>query len=90
MFDVNQFTIIGKYIKLESHRDKVFLFIKINDNKIIKFVISKGIQKQLAPFCLKNETMAIKGYISSDSRNIILLYATKLFFSANVSPMMLW
>lgn len=80
MFDVNQFTIIGKYINLESHRDKVFLFIKITDNKIIKFVINKGIHDKLASFVLNDKTIAIKGYISSDSRNTILLYATKLFF----------
>lgn len=80
MFDINQFTIIGKYTKLESHRDKVFLFIKITDNKIIKFVINKGIHEKLSAFDLNDEIMAIKGYISSDSRNTIMLYATKLFF----------
>ena len=80
MFDVNQFTIIGKYIKLESHKSKIFLFIKIADNKIIKFVINKGIHERLASFDLNDEIMAIKGYISSDSRNTIMLYATKLFF----------
>ena len=80
MFDVNQFTIIGKYIKLDTHKDKVFLFIKITDNKIIKFVINKGIHDKLASFDLNDEIMAIKGYISSDSRNTIMLYATKLFF----------
>lgn len=80
MFDVNQFTIIGKFLKLESYRNTTFLYLKIDNNIIIIFIINKGIQERLALFCLDNETMAIKGYISSDSRKNILLYATKLFF----------
>lgn len=80
MYDVNQFTIIGKFLKLESHRNNVFFYLKTDNNEIIKIVINKGIQERLAPFYLNDKTIAIKGYISSDNRKNILLYATKLFF----------
>ena len=79
MFDVNNFVIIGRFLKIEANN----LYLKIDDDKTIKFVINKGIRKQLSYFKLNNETIAIKGYISSNKRNTIMLCATKLFFLSN-------
>lgn len=79
MFDVNNFVIIGKFQKIEANN----LYLKIDDDKTIKFIINKGIRNQLSYFKLNNETIAIKGYISSNKRNTIMLCVTKLFFLSN-------
>ncbi len=79
MFDVNNFVIIGKFLKIETNN----LYLKIDDDKTLKFIINKGIRKQLSYFKLNNETISIKGYISSNKRNTIMLCATKLFFLCN-------
>lgn len=79
MFDVNNFVIIGKFLKIEAN----YLYLKIDNDKMIKFIVNKGIRKQLSYFKLNDETIAIKGYISSNKRNTIMLCATKLFFLSN-------
>lgn len=79
MFDVNNFVIIGIFLIIETNN----LYLKIDDDKTIKIAINKGIRKQLSYFKLNDKTIAIKGYISSNKRNTIILCATKLFFLSN-------
>lgn len=41
MYDVNQFTIIGKFLKLESHRNNVFFYLKTDNRKNILLYATK-------------------------------------------------
>ena len=83
MFNVNHFTIIGKYIKIESIKNKIYLHLMIENNKALKIVIAKGIKDKISEFCTINETIAVKGYISTNEAHNVLLKATQIMFLSN-------
>ena len=83
MFNVNHFTIIGKYIKTESIRNKLYLYIMIENNKVLRIIIAKGIKDKITEFCTINETIAVKGYISTNEAHETLLQATQIMFLSN-------
>lgn len=79
MFDVNQFVIIGKYLKI----DKSYLYIKVANDKMLKLFITNGLKEKLIEFCSINETIAIKGFITSNNKYNAILQATKISFISN-------
>lgn len=79
MFDVNQFIIMGKYLKI----DKSYLYIKVADDQMLKLFITNGLKEKLIEFCSINETIAIKGVITSNNKYNAILKATKISFISN-------
>lgn len=80
MFNINQFTIIGEYIKVKVEDTVEYLFIKIDNDLTLKLLINSGIKEKLNAYCSINETIVVKGYISASNTNESLLYVTKLIF----------
>ena len=83
MFDVNQFVVIGKYTKIESHNKKSYLYLQIANNRELRFFVSNAIRDKLIDYCWVNDTMAVKGSISADKKHSISLCATKISFLSN-------
>ena len=80
MFDVNQFVVIGKYTKIESHNNKSYLYLQTTNNGELRFVIVTAIKEKLYQYCNVNDTMAVKGYAQSNKNHSISLCATKITF----------
>lgn len=76
MFDVNQFVIMGKYLKI----DKSYLYIKMANDKMLKLFITNSLKEKLIEFCSINETIAIKGVITSNNKYNAILHVTKISF----------
>ncbi len=83
MFDVNQFIVIGKYTKIESHNNKSYLYLQTANNGELRFVIVTAIKEKLYEYCNVNDTMAVKGYVQANKRHGISLCATKITFLSN-------
>lgn len=83
MFDVNQFVIIGKYTKIESHNNKSYLYLQTANNGELRFVIVTAIKEKLYEYCKVNDTMAVKEYAQANKRHGISLCATKITFISN-------
>ena len=83
MFDVSQFSLIGKYIKMETINNTTFLFLEISNDKILKLIVTKGIKQKMIDFCSANETIIVKGNISTNNRHDALLHITKIMFLSN-------
>ena len=83
MFDVNQFVVIGKYIKTESHNNKSYLYLQTDNNGELRFIVSSAIRDKLIDYCCVNDTMAVKGSISANKNHSISLCATKISILSN-------
>ena len=83
MFDVNQFVVIGKYTKMESHNNKSYLYLQTDNNGELRFIISNAIKDKLNDYCCVNDTMAVKGSISTNKNHSISLCATKISLISN-------
>ena len=83
MFDVNQFVIIGKYTKIESHNNKSYLYLQTANNGELRFIIVTATKEKLYEYCNVNDTMAVKGYVQANKRHGISLCATKITFISN-------
>lgn len=83
MFDVNQFVVIGKYSKIESHNNKSYLYLQTANNGELRFIVSNAIMDKLNDYCCVNDTMAVKGSTSANKNHSISLYATKISFLSN-------
>ena len=83
MFDVNQFVITAKYVKVKTINNEVYLYLKTANNGELRFIIGTAIKDKLQDYCCVNDIMAVKGYVSADYNHSILLYATKLTFLSN-------
>ncbi len=83
MFDVNQFVVIGKYTKIESHNNKSYLYLQTANNGEWRFIVNNSIRDKLNDYCCVNDTMAVKGSISANKNHCISLCATKISFLSN-------
>ena len=83
MFDINQFVVIGKYTKIESHNNKSYLYLQTDNNGELRFIISNAIKNKLNDYCCVNDTMAVKGSISANKNHSISLCATKISILSN-------
>jgi len=80
MFDINQFSIIGKYIKMEAINNTTYLFLEIGNDKIIKLIVTNGIKQKMLEFCSSNEAIIVKGNITTNNNHDALLQITKIMF----------
>ena len=83
MIDVNQFVVIGKYTKIESHNYKSYLYLQTDNNGELRFIVSNAIRDKLNDYCCVNDTMAVRGSISANKNHSISLCATKISFLSN-------
>ena len=83
MFDVNQFVVIGKYNKIESHNNKSYLYLQTANHGEFRFIRVTAIKEKLYQYCNINDTIAVKGYVQANKRHGISLCATKITFISN-------